>query len=155
MDSPLVNRIQGQTFAAVSMGALAMLWGWMVLHPSRRTGFTGAPLLTAFERMKTLVLLVILGRVYLLNGKEDDPAVRAERVDAFTRAASISVIVDTCITLFKLQPVPCCDRPSRKTLFRVLLLPILPGTVTPSVSSGATTIFCRSLVGSECSVSLY
>jgi hypothetical protein len=84
------------------MGALAMLWGWMVLYPSRRKGFTGTPPLIAFEALKTLVLLVILGWVYILNSKEDDSAVRAKRVDAFTRAAAISVIIDTFITLFRL-----------------------------------------------------
>ena len=102
MDSPLVNRSQGKTFGAVSMGSLAMFWAWSVLYPSRHTGFTGTAMLTAFEAMKTFVLLVILGWVYKLNSKEDDPAVRAKRVDVFAKAAAISVLIDSGITLFKL-----------------------------------------------------
>jgi hypothetical protein len=62
MNSPIVHRSLGQTtFTAVTMGALAMWWGWKVLHPSRHTGFTGSPLLIGFEVVKAAVLLLILG----------------------------------------------------------------------------------------------
>jgi hypothetical protein len=40
-----------------------MLRAWVVVHPSRHTGFTGSPALIVFEAVKTAMLLVILGRV--------------------------------------------------------------------------------------------
>jgi hypothetical protein len=102
MNSPIVHRSLGQiTFTAVIMGPLAMLNAWKVLYPSRHTGFTGSPLLTGFEVVKAIVLLLILGRVYIQNSKEDDQAVRANNVYGFGRAAALSLIIDTSISLFK------------------------------------------------------
>ncbi len=100
MNFPVATRNPGQTtFAAVTMGMLAMLRAWMVLYPSRHTGFTGSPLLIAFEVVKTTALLMILGRVYLLNGKADDQAVRSKHERTFTMAASVSVLIDISISI--------------------------------------------------------
>jgi hypothetical protein len=54
MNFPIVNRSPAQiTFAAVTMGSLAMLRAWSVLYPSRHTGFTGSPL----SRLRLLLCL--------------------------------------------------------------------------------------------------
>jgi hypothetical protein len=64
MNFPIVNRSPAQiTFAAVTMGSLAMLRAWSVLYPSRHTRFTGSPLLIAFESVKAAALFGILCRV--------------------------------------------------------------------------------------------
>jgi hypothetical protein len=102
MNLPIANRSPGLiTFSAVTMGSLAMLRAWLVLYPSRHTGFTGSPLLIGFEAMKAAVLLLVLCRVYMLNRYEDDQAVRSTHELGFTRAAAISVVVDTGITLWR------------------------------------------------------
>jgi hypothetical protein len=103
MNFPIVNRSPGQTnMAAAVLGALALLRAWVVLCPSRHTGFTGSPALIAFEVVKTTALLLILGRVYKLNAKEDDQAVRLENLKTFTMAASVSILIDISISLSKL-----------------------------------------------------
>ena len=103
MNLPFVNRSPGMiTFSAVSMGSLALLQAWLVLYPSRHTGFIGSPLLVGFEAMKAAVLLLVLCRVYALNRYEEDQAVRSIHEQDFSRAAAISVLVDTGITLLRL-----------------------------------------------------
>ena len=103
MNFPIVNRSPAQiTFAAVTLESLAMLRAWFVLYPSRHTGFTGTPLLIAFEAVKATALLLILCRVYIQNRKEDDRAVRSDHERTFTKAAVVSVLIDTGITLFEL-----------------------------------------------------
>ena len=105
MNSPLANRSQDQTFSAVAMGASAMVWAWSVLYPSRHAGFTGTPLLVAFEAVKAIVLLLILVRGYTQN-TVDDGAVRANRVYAFTRAAAVSTLLDMGIISLSGKPIP-------------------------------------------------
>ena len=103
MNLPLVNRSPGMiTFSAVTMGSLAILRAWLVLYPSRHTGFIGSPLMIGFEAMKAAVLLLVLCRVYTLNRYENDQAVRSIHEQDFSRAAAISVLVDTGITLLRL-----------------------------------------------------
>jgi hypothetical protein len=101
MNSPIVSRNFRQvTFAAVTMGALAMLRAFLVLYPSRHTRLTGSPLLIGFEMVKAAALLLILGRVYIQNNKQDDQAARGNNVYEFGRAASLSVLIDISISLF-------------------------------------------------------
>lgn len=103
MNFPIVNRSPGQiTFAAVTMGALAMFRAWVVIHPSRHSGLIGSRALIAFEVVKSIALLLILARVYMLNSRENDGAIRSSHVYTFTRLAAVSVVIDTGITLFKL-----------------------------------------------------
>jgi hypothetical protein len=87
--------------AAIVMGTLALLFARLALYPSRHTGFTGSPLLIAFEVIKTAALLLILGRVYMLNSKEDDQTVRSKHVDVFAMAASVSVLIDISMAIAK------------------------------------------------------
>lgn len=55
-----------------------------------------------FEAVKATALLLILCRVYIQNRKEDDRAVRSDHERTFTKAAVVSVLIDTGITLFEL-----------------------------------------------------
>jgi hypothetical protein len=103
MNFPIASRNLGQTtFAAVTMGALAMLRAWSVVYPSRHIGFTGSPLLIAFEVVKATALLLVLGWVYIKNSKEDDQVVRANNVYVFGTAASLSVLIDLSRSISKL-----------------------------------------------------
>jgi hypothetical protein len=100
MDFLIANRNAGPTtMLAVVMGTLAILFAWLVLYPSGHTGFTGSPVLIGFEVAKTAALLLILGRVYMLNSKEDDQAVRSKHVHVFGMAASLSVLIDVSMTI--------------------------------------------------------
>lgn len=47
-------------------------------------------------------MLVILGRIYTADSKEDDPLAQARHVRSFAMAARVSVLIDSGITLFKL-----------------------------------------------------
>jgi hypothetical protein len=103
MNLPIAKRhLDQNTMLAVVMGTLAMVRAWVVIHPSRHAGFTGSLALIVFEVIKTAVLLVVLGRAFALNSKEDDPLARAAHVRSFAMAAGMSVLIDTGITLFKL-----------------------------------------------------
>jgi hypothetical protein len=100
IDFLIANRNSGPTtMLAVVMGTLAILFAWLVLYPSGHAGFTGSPVLIGFEVVKTAALLLILGRVYLLNRKEDDQAARSKHVHVFGMAASLSVLIDVSMTI--------------------------------------------------------
>jgi hypothetical protein len=62
MNIPVSTRSPAQVWAAFAMGSLALLRSWLVLYPSRHTGFTATPPLIAFEVVKTAILLIILVR---------------------------------------------------------------------------------------------
>jgi hypothetical protein len=103
MNIPITQSTPSQiNWAATGMGTLAMLRAWLVLYPSRHTGFTGSPLLTGFEVVKCAALFLILRRVYMLNREEDDQAVRSRFVTRFGMAASVSVLIDISISLYRL-----------------------------------------------------
>jgi hypothetical protein len=103
MNIPITQNTPSQiNWAAIGMGTLAMLRSWLVLYPTRHTGFTGSPPLIAFEVVKCAALFLILGRVYVLNREEDDQAVRSKYITKFGMAAGISVLIDISISLYRL-----------------------------------------------------
>ena len=75
-------------------GMVALQRAWIVLYPSRHTGFIGTPPLIAFEVIKTAALLLILGHVQMRIGKEHAAVVRSQRARIFTMAASLSTLID-------------------------------------------------------------
>jgi hypothetical protein len=103
MNFPIANRNPRETNRlAVIFGALAMLYAWTVIYPSRHSGFTGSPPLVVFEVTKAIALLLILGKVYMLNREEVDQTARSQNIYMFTVAAGVSVLIDIGISLFKL-----------------------------------------------------
>jgi hypothetical protein len=102
MFTPIVNRNLGMTtMGAFALGLLAFLRSLLVLYPSRHTGFKGTPTLIAFEAVKALALLLILGWVYVKNAKEDDQVIRSRHLGSFTLAATGSIFIDLSIYLFR------------------------------------------------------
>jgi hypothetical protein len=79
----------------------AFLRSLLVLYPSRHTGFKGTPTLIAFEAVKALALLLIMGWVYVKNAKEDDQVIRSRHLGSFTLAATGSIFIDLSIYLFR------------------------------------------------------
>jgi hypothetical protein len=102
MFTPIVNRNLGiTTMEAFAFGLLAFMRSLLVLYPSRHTGFKGTPTLIAFEAVKALALLLILGWVYVKNAKEDDQVIRSRHLGSFTLAATGSIFIDLSIYLFR------------------------------------------------------
>jgi hypothetical protein len=97
------NTSRSINLAAATMGGLAILRAWVVIHPSEHSGFIDSTGLIAFELIKVAALLMVLCWVFVRNRSEDDRTVRSKREYAFSFVAAMSILIDIGIWLLRMQ----------------------------------------------------
>lgn len=79
---------------AAVFGLLALQQALGVLYPTIHRGWTGTPAEVAAEALVCLTLAAVFGRWFYLDRKEVEESIRLRNMDVFTRAASITVVMN-------------------------------------------------------------